>query len=116
MSPNPLFGCHSFPSPYVFNTLQITICLVITMSFPMQKKLNPFLKCWLKPLDEGITKCNTFFNSHFREGLYFNNLLVLRFYPTQNALKNHVECIKTKCIFLGFVLLKTLCCKRFTYI
>ncbi len=42
MSPNLLFGRHSFPSPYTFNTLPITICLVITMFFPMQKKLNPF--------------------------------------------------------------------------
>ncbi len=67
--------------------------------FPIAKKVKPIFLCWLKPLNEGITKCNTLFSSHFREGLYFNNLFILRFYPTQNALKNQVQCIKTKCIF-----------------
>ncbi len=84
--------------------------------FPNAKKVKHIFKFWLKPLNEGITKCNTLFNSHFREGLYFNNLLKLRFYLTQNALKNHIECIKTKCIFPWSVLLKTLWCKLFTYI
>jgi hypothetical protein len=42
MSPDLLFGHHSFPSPYMFKTLQIAISLVITMFFPMQKKLKPF--------------------------------------------------------------------------